>query len=538
MATVEGNQTAQTWRVRRPWIPVIAALLALFAIAMIWFLPVDLFDRGMRFTFSALAVALAFVGVSIWFVFSSGLPWRIRIVYLIAMCCLAAFFPLTVRRVDFTGDMIPSFEYRWQMERYARLEAHRASHRAAAAAVPSTDVESGPPLEAGPLDVPEYRGRARDGIVTGPALARDWSKRSPEKVWRQPAGGGYAGFDIVGPLAFTIEQRKDQEAIVAYDRTTGEERWIYQYPALFAESMGGEGPRATPTFADGKIYSLGATGVLVCLDATSGKLVWERNIFQENAAKNLVWGMSGSPLVYDNLVVVNPGAQQGNPSSRAVLAFGADDGHLVWESETAMASYASPMLAELAGTRQILIFDAKGLAGLDPASGQQLWRTEWISDFDINAAQPAVIEGDRLFISSGAGSALLKVTQVDGQWQVDELWRNRNLKASYANPIVYQGKIYGLDEGILVCLDLETGKRQWKKGRHGHGQMLLAGDLLVILSEQGQLVLVEATPEEYRELGSIPAIEGRTWNNPTLVDGVIYVRNHLEMAAYKLPLAD
>lgn len=538
MSTADPALTARSWKVRKPWVPVFAAGLAVLAVVLVWVLPIDFFDRGMRFSFSVLAVVLAFVGVSIWFLFGSGLPWRVRMAYLFALCCIAALVPLTVRRVDFTGDMIPTFEYRWQMERYARLEAHRASHRPAAAAVPRGDVESGPPLEVGPLDVPEYRGRARDGVVIGPALARDWNKQPPEKLWRQPIGGGYAAFDIVGSYAFTLEQRKDQEAIVAYDKATGVERWIYQYPAFFSESMGGEGPRATPTFADGKLYSLGATGVLVCLDAATGKLLWEQNVFRENAAKNLVWGMSGSPLVYDGLVVVNPGAQQGNPSSRAVLAFQADTGRLAWGTETAMASYASPMLVELAGARQLLIFDAQGLASLDPGTGQRLWRQEWISDFDINAAQPVLVEGDRLLLSSGAGTALFHISQEKNQWQVEELWRNRNLKASYANPVVHDGYIYGLDEGILACLDLESGERKWKKGRHGHGQLLQAGDLLVILSEQGQLVLVEATPEEYRELGSIAAIEGRTWNNPTLVDGVIYVRNHLEMAAYKLPLAE
>ncbi|MBX3411375.1 MAG: PQQ-like beta-propeller repeat protein [Pirellulales bacterium] len=517
--------------------PALALLLATVAVVLIWVLPVEFFDRGMRFSFSALAAVLGFVTVSVWFIFSSGLPWRWRTAYLVTLCCLALFFPLTVRRVDFTGDMLPSFEYRWQLDRYSKLEAHRASHRPAATATASAELEAGTPIEVGPHDVLEYRGRERDGVVTGPALARDWNQQSPEKLWRQPVGGGYAAFDIVGPYAFTIEQRKEQEAIVAYDKQTGEERWVYQYPAFFSEAMGGEGPRATPTYADGRLYSLGATGVLACLDASTGKLIWERNIFQENAAKNLVWGMSGSPLVYDQLVVVNPGAQQGNPSSRAVLAFERDSGRLAWASETAMASYASPMLVELAGVRQVLIFDAQGVAGLEPATGERLWRQEWISDYDINAAQPVLIEGDRLLISSGKGSALLHVSQVDGAWQVDELWRNRNMKASYANPVVHDGNIYGLDEGILVSLDLATGKRHWKKGRHGHGQLLLADDLLVILSEQGQLVLVEATPEEYRELGSLPAIEGRTWNNPTLVDGTIYVRNHLEMAAYKLPLA-
>lgn len=537
MAT--GNETGALARrplLRRQWIPLAAVVLGGAAIAIIWSVAPDHFDRGVRISVSAAIAMLALACVSAWLVFGSGLPLRVRVGYILGLMLVAALFPITVRRVDFSGDMIPSFEYRWQADRYARLEAHRASHHAANT---SPDVGATQELpQPGPIDVTEYRGHGRTGMVAGPPLARDWNKQLPEPLWRQPVGGGHSAFITAGPLAFTIEQRSDEEAVVAYEIATGKERWVYQYPALFSETLGGDGPRATPTLVDGHIYSLGATGILVCLNAATGEKIWERNVFQQNAAKNLVWGMSGSPLVYDGLVVVNPGAQEGNSATRAVLAFRTSDGRLAWESERAMASYASPMLAELGGSRQVLIFDAQGLAALDPATGEPLWRHTWITDFDINAAQPVVLDGDRVFISSGAGCALLQIRFSEGAWQVEELWKNRNMKAAYANPLVHDGFVYGLDEGIMVCLDLESGQRRWKKGRHGHGQMLLAGDLIIVLSEQGQVILVEATPEAYRELGSFAAIEGRTWNNPILVDGVLYVRNHLEMAAYRLPLAE
>jgi outer membrane protein assembly factor BamB len=357
-------------------------------------------------------------------------------------------------------------------------------------------------------------------------------------VWRQPVGGGYASFVVVGPLVITIEQRRENEAIVAYDFDTGRERWIHQYPALFSEKLGGDGPRATPTVHEGKLYSLGATGELVCLDLATGRKIWSLNILEKNGSSNLAWGMSGSPLVYDDLVLVNPGNQKGTADSRSIAAFELAEGKPLWSSGTTQAGYASPMLATLCGLRQIIIFDAAGLAGYDAQGGRELWRVPWTSDHDINAAQPVILAEDRLLISSSSGAALIQVARDGDRWTADEKWRNRKLKCGYANPIVYEGHVYGLDENILACLGLESGKQLWKSrgGQYGHGQMLLSHDLLVVLAETGELALVDASPQAFRELGRIQAIEGKTWNNPVLVGPRIFVRNHLEMAAYDLPI--
>ena len=248
--------------------------------------------------------------------------------------------------------------------------------------------------------------------------------------------------------------------------------------------------------------------------------------------------MSGSPLVYDGRVVVNPGTQKGSASSGDILSMDANKGEILSRGGKAKASYCSPMLATLAGKQQILVFDAAGLAGFDPDDASELWRVPWISDFDINAAQPVVLDGTHVVITSQAGCALLELSVDNGQWTATEKWRNRLMKCSYANPIARNGFLYGLDEGILACLDLSTGKRLWKKGRFGHGQILLSGDLLLVLGEKGELALVEAVPDEFRELGRIQAIEGKTWNNPVLVGGRALVPNHLEMACYELPLAN
>ena len=205
----------------------------------------------------------------------------------------------------------------------------------------------------------------------------------------------------------------------------------------------------------------------------------------------------------------------------------------------AKAGYASPTLVTLAGKRQLLIFDGIGLAGFDRDDCHELWRVPWTSDFDINASQPVTINDEQVVISSYAGCALIEIAQSNGAWTATDRWRNKLMKCYYTNPIVRDGYLYGLDDGIMTCMDTTTGKRLWKdrRGHYGYGQMLLSDDLLVVLSETGELALVEATPKAFRELGRIQAIEGKTWNNPVLVRGCAIVRNHLEMACYELPLA-
>ncbi|MEX2114717.1 MAG: PQQ-binding-like beta-propeller repeat protein [Pirellulales bacterium] len=518
-------------------------VLAVLGILAVWFLLPERFDLGTRKLISFLIVVLAAVATAVWFFVFARLPRRAKRIGAIALAVVGVAFVVSIRRVEFSGDMTPTFDFRWTADRYAVLEAHRARQQAAQAKTAANEVA--PLLEQEirrPSDwnVLEFRGPRRDGIVTGPKLARDWSSQPPKLVWRQPVGGGYASFVVEGSLVVTLEQRRDKEAIVAYDFDTATERWVYEYPALFSEQLGGDGPRATPTISNGRVFALGATGVLTCVDLATGERRWWLNILKLNRAANLDWGMSGSPLVYDDRVLVNPGTQKGSAESRAIATFEAAGGMPRWASGEATASYCSPMLATLGGVRQVLVFDAAGLAGFDPEGSGQLWRTPWKSDFDINAAQPVVLDGDRVFISSSTGAAVFQIAKTDEGWSVDEVWKTTRMKCGYACPIAYQGYVYGIDENILACVDLADGKRMWKdrQGQFGHGQILLSGDLLIVLGEAGELALVEATPDGYHELGRLQAIEGKTWNNPTLVGNRIFVRNHLEMAAYDLPLAE
>lgn len=523
---------------RRWWIPLVTLAVLVVALVVIQLLP-DRVDRGSRRIFSVGCLLLAAGVVSVWLLVLANFSRRLQVIYG-ALLVAAILAPIAaVRRIEFSADMYPTFDFRWNTDRVALVEAHRARQREADSQAPEERTAAVLDLAARPNDVLEYRGPRRDGVVDGPPLARDWSAVPPKLVWRQPVGGGYAGFVVVGPLAITVEQRRGDEAVVAYDVDTGREHWIHQYPALFHETLGGDGPRATPTIHGDKVISLGATGELVCLELATGKPLWHANILTQNGCANLDWGMSGSPLVLDDLVLVNPGNQKGTDASRTITTFTLAGGKPAWSGGATKAGYASPIVATLGGMRQVVMFDGQGLAGYDATDGRELWRTPWKSDFDINAAQPILLPLDQIFITSSAGSALLQIAQSAGVWSAEDVWRNRKLKASYACPIAYRGHVYGLDGGILACLDLTKGTQKWKArgGSYGAGQMLLSGDLLLVLSEAGELALVEARPDRFSELARIQAIDGKTWNNPTLVGGRVFVRNHLEMAAYDLPLA-
>jgi outer membrane protein assembly factor BamB len=516
---------------RRFWIPGVVLALGVLAVLILGSWPSEEWDGAMRHSFMLMASMLTGLVLLLWFLLLSGFRWWYRVGGLLLLFAGVYGFFSTVRDWRFSGDMIPSFRLRWQKTADEELEAHWQAHKA-------RDVARVEDWADRRTDYLEYRGPMRDGVVSGPPLNRDWSARPPRRLWEHRIGGGYAGFVVSGNAAVTIEQRRDEEAVACYDTATGQQRWIQAYPAHFIEALGGPGPRATPTIRDGAVYSLGATGRLLCLELTSGQVKWSHNILEDN--DNVAWGMSGSPLVFDNAVVVSPGTQRSSAEGRALVAYDRLTGRELWRSGNTRAGYSSPMLATLAGQRQIVLFDGEELGGYDAQSGTKLWRFPWVTQQGINVAQPLVLEGDRLFVSSGygVGCALLQIGESSGRWSARQIWHTKNLRCKFTSPILYQGFIYGLDDGILVCLDPETGGRKWKGGRYGHGQMLRCEDLIVILSETGKLVLVEATPEDHRELGVISALHGKTWNYPALADGKAYVRNDGEMACFDLTARD
>ena len=378
----------------------------------------------------------------------------------------------------------------------------------------------------------DFRGPRRDGRYTGPAIRTDWPAAGLDPLWSQPIGGGYASFAVAGGQAFTIEQRRDLEVVAAYDVDSGVERWTHDWPAHFREAMGGPGPRATPTWHDGRVYALGATGRLVCLDAGTGEVVWARNILDDAAASNLIWAMSGAPLVVDDLVIVQPGGRNG----WSVAAYHRLTGEVVWHRLDDVQSYTSPMLVTLGGVRQVVVVTAARAAGLRPEDGALLWEYPWTVPTVPNIAQPLVVGDARLFLSAsyGKGAALVELTPDGDRFTAETVWETHRMRNRFSSSVLVDGYVYGLDNAILACLDAATGELMWKGGRYGSGQLLAAGDHLVVLTERGDLVLVRATPARHEEVARFRALDGKTWNVPALAGGRLLVRNARQMAAFDL----
>lgn len=447
-------------------------------------------------------------------------------------------------------------------DQYALLEQHRAEQRrqaeltaqagapgaqtAGAPATPGQPVPGGASVEGGqPADLShvettaaparnywtDFRGPNRDGRYEEMAIRTSWAANGLPQLWKQPIGGGYASFVIAEGRAFTIEQRRAQEVVAAYDVETGRELWTHGWNAEFRESMGGDGPRATPTWHDGRVYALGAAGELRCLDAKTGKLIWNRNILSENSAENIQWGMSASPLIVDDKVIMQPGGALGH----SVVAYNRLTGAPVWHALDDEASYTSPMLVTLAGRRQILVVTAGRLVGLSE-QGALLWEYPWRNGSNINVAQPIVAGPNRVFISAGygKGAALVEVSGAGKSFTARTVWENGSMKNKFNSSVLQDGYVYGLDEGILTCVDASTGERKWKGGRYGYGQLLLASGHLIVITETGELVLVRATPEQQTEVAKFPALEGKTWNVPAIGNNRLLVRNQTQMACYNL----
>lgn len=377
----------------------------------------------------------------------------------------------------------------------------------------------------------DFRGPNRDGRYGQTPIRTDWPEGGLPELWRQTVGGGYASMTVANGRIFTIEQRRGDEVVAAYDLNTGGELWTHSWPARFEESMGGPGPRATPTWDAGKVYALGATGEFHVLEEATGKLIWKKNILDEANASNLQWAMAGSPLIVDDKVIVQPG---GRDSS--IVAYDKLSGEPVWKSLSDKSSYTSPVVVTLLGRRQILTVTADRMIGLAIEDGSLLWEFPWYTSGGGNISQPLVVDDEHVFISAGYGhgAALVKLAGASDAIRAEEVWKNNNMKCKFNPPVILDGHVYGLDEGILASIDVWTGERDWKGGRYRFGQLLLADGHLIVLTESGEVVLVRATPEGHQELARFQALEGKTWNNPAIANGKLLVRNQTEMACYDL----
>ncbi|MCH9649345.1 MAG: PQQ-like beta-propeller repeat protein [Deltaproteobacteria bacterium] len=483
------------------------------------------------FLYGISLLSVAFVG---WAFFTRHWLVKPRRWALVA-AVLAACAPWTLMRSDgVDGEMHFELTSRWSPTAEERLlsDSTAGSRQGSAAGLGNSDeqLELNSPW-------PGFRGAQRDGVVPGLRLATDWQVSPPQELWKRPIGPGWSSFSLANGLLFTQEQRGEEEIVSAYRAATGDLVWAHSDAARFWEAMAGAGPRATPTLYDGKVYSFGATGILNALNASDGALLWSRNAAEDANAPTPDWGFSSSPLVVDGLVLVHTGG----PDGKAVAAYSAATGEPRWFAPAGPLSYSSFHLTTLGGVRQLLILTGDGIRGLSPTDGAVLWQHQWPVAGGARVVQPAVTADGGVLLGTGFGMGMrrLQVARTSADWQVTESWTSKGLKPYYNDFVVHHGSVYGFDGSILSCIDLATGERQWKGGRYGNGQMLLLPDqdLLLVLSERGFVALVEAVPSGFSEVARMEAIEGKTWNHPVIAEGVLYLRNGEEMAAYRLPLA-
>ncbi|MDB6123786.1 MAG: WD40-like repeat-like protein [Pedosphaera sp.] len=446
-----------------------------------------------------------------------SIPYSLLILWLLLQ--------FTNLQLEWRGGFPPVPTYSKTLPNYDAVERHRAAQASPNVVAPASKAQ--------PAYWTDFRGPQRNGHYDELLVITNWPAAGLRELWRQPIGGGYASFVIAEGLAFTIEQRRNEEVVTAYDLQTGREIWTNGWPANFQESMGGDGPRATPTYHEGKIYALGAEGELRCLEAATGRRVWSKNILADNDAVNIAYGMAASPLIVDDKVIVQPGGLSG----KSVVAYNKTNGEPVWKSLSDSAAYSSPMLVNLAGERQLLIITETRAVGLEVETGKLLWEHPWVVKLNNrNIAQPVIFSTNRFFLSAGYGTGCeaVEVSKSGLKYSARTIWQNKFLKNKFTSSIFYNGYIYGLDEDILTCLDAATGARQWKDGRYGYGQILLANGHLIVLSGEGDLALVRAIPERHEEVARFSAIHGKTWNYPAIAHGKLLVRNAVEMACFDL----
>ena len=513
------------------WLLLLAAVAAI-----VWMQTADAFgDHGTANAFAMIVAFLALVIWLLWFLLASGQPWWLRPLPLVAVLVFGSAFNSLYRFEEVSGEFIPRFVRRSSEKSDRQLE--RLATRGVVDLL-TTTVD----------DFPQFLGPRRDQVIDHLTLARDWQTRPPEPLWRQQIGAGWSGFSVVNGYAVTMEQRGEEELVTCYDAATGEPKWSHSIDARYEVPIAGTGPRATPTIDDGMVYTQGATGRLLALDGATGEVVWQKDLLAETGMSpeqegaELPYGRSGSPLVVDDLVIVPAGGPAAGRQS--LVAYHKKTGEKIWQGGEEQISCSSPAVATLGGVRQVLIVNESSATGHDLATGKVLWRheREGRSNANANVSQAVAVPPNRVFLSKGyaLGATLIElVPKGDGSFETEEIWSDsRVMRTKFTNVAIKDGYVYGLSDGILECIELATGERQWKGGRYKHGQILLVGGLLLVLAEDGELLLIEATPERANHvLGRFQALEGKTWNTFALYGSKLLVRNGVEAACYQLPLA-
>ena len=510
----------------RLWFPIGIGILSIFLLALVHLQP-DL-ERNLKAWATGAILILSVSLTLIWFLFLSRLPVRLRLATTGLLFLAGALAPVLLR-IDgsVSGTGLPRIAWR------------QRALPATPTRLPPTPPSVGSTPTANPTqdfpDVPQFFGPDRSGRVANPGLSTDWKIHPPRLLWRIPVGLGWSSFSIAEGLTFTLEQHEEEERLVAREVRTGTERWTHSNRTRFAEWQGGDGPRSTPTVVSNRLYSYGGTGILDCLDPRTGSPFWTRSILKDFAQPNLTWGVSASPLVTSNLVIVTTGAGAG-PTLIALDRF---TGETRWQAGADQASYASPLLTQVHQRHVIASLNAASFTLHDPSDGRILLDHPWPDARYPKAAQPVPVGDNRFFLSSGYGRGcqLIQVrAATNPPFEAVVLWKNLVMKNQFNSVAVRDGHLFGLDDGFLACVDVTTGKRVWKDGRYGSGQSLLVDDLILVQAEPGFIALAAANPAGFSEFARLPALDSKTWNHPVLSGRHLLVRNDREAACYELPI--
>lgn len=507
---------------RRPRWKLLLVLLAL-PIGLRALLPWTPFEEaGFGGFASILVVAALLLLALVWLLLLSGLSARHRLIGFAIFLLLGVAFRFSVRVEGHMGDFFPQLAWIWTPSPEARADALDLSEAGM----------GGEAASISPNDFPRFLGPEASNWIPGSALADGWHGQTPRELWRRNIGLGWSSFSVAGGRAITMEQRGDDELTVCYAARTGDPLWVHTENARFTESMGGIGPRSTPTIHQDKVYALGATGILVCLNLSDGQHVWRRDTLEEAGHGTPTWAKSCSPMIVDDLVVITLGSSRDG----SLAAYDLQTGEPRWRAGDDKPSYATPIVATLAGQRQIVSFNAASVSGHNIDSGTMLWKQK-LSGASAHNATPVIINESQVLVGIGYGRGchLLEIEKNESTLSVSEVWHSNKMKPKFADMVPYEGYLYGLDEGRLVCLELAEGRRAWRGTRFKHGQLLGVGDKLLIQAESGDIVIAEASPDDETIIHRFDALSSKTWNHPVLAGQLLLVRNDREAIAFEYP---
>lgn len=507
-------------------------------------------DNSVRNAISLIAVGIAYVGSLIWLYRTLAPRWSRIGAALVTLTLLIV--PASLFRIrGFSGEIIPQVEYRFAKPRQlltaptgdvADLDPSRASADAAI-----------------PTEFPQFLGPQRNAVLNRRDFAIPADGKFPLPLWQIEVGEGWGGFAISGQRCVTLEQRGDQECVTCYRLQDGALLWIREETARHQNPLGGVGPRSTPTIQGDQVFVQGATGIVQCLDLSSGEVVWRRDLLeiagwdQSQSESQIAWGRAGSPLLVNDLCILPLGGPDDPPQDRQVdgvaiqgrslIALDAATGAVRWVGGQDQISYASPIRMTLAGVDQIVIVNEKSVSGHALDDGKTLWTTRWPgqSNGSANCASAVQVDDRSLLVGKayGTGSAIYEIAEENGGLTVTDRWKKPGiLKTKFTHACVAGEQAFGLSDGTLECVELQDGRRRWAQSRgsrYGHGQMLLVEDLLVVQAEAGNLALVSANTERFEELATGEGLSAKTWNIPSVAGRYLLVRNDAEAICYQLP---